>query len=120
VPNAPRPIRTLAALGTVAFSITLPAAAFARYGAIAIDPAAGSWGTSYHEPTRAAAERKAKRDCHGKCHLLLWVHNGCGAAVETKAAYWGGFGPSHDAAIRDARRRAHDHDARFIVWTCSG
>jgi len=120
VRNARRSIRTLTALCPIAFSLIAPAAALARYGAIAIDPATGSWGASDHAATRAIAERKAKHECHGRCRVLIWVRNQCAAAVETKAAYWGGFGQGHNAAIRDARRRAHDRQARFIVWTCSG
>ncbi len=118
--TACRWIRTLVALLPITSSLILPAAALARYGAIAIDPASGSWGISYHAPTRADAERTAKRECPGQCRVLLWVRRECGAAVETQAAYWAGVGRSHNAAIRDARRRAHDRHAKFIVWTCSG
>ncbi|MGI8505441.1 MAG: DUF4189 domain-containing protein [Solirubrobacteraceae bacterium] len=118
--NARRSIRTLTALCTIAVSLIAPAAALARYAAIAIDPVTCTWGTSYHAATRAIAERKAKHECRGRCRVLIWVRDQCAAAVETRAAFWGGFGPSRTAAIRDARRRAHDRHARFIVWTCSG
>ncbi len=122
-----RRIRSLITLGALAFALAAPttastAAATAgrtRYAAIAIDTTNGSWGTSVRALRRRAAEREAQRRCPGACRVLVWVRRQCAAAVETSAAYWGGFGPTYEAALRNARRRARDRKAQFVAWTCS-
>jgi uncharacterized protein DUF4189 len=115
-----RRLNALAVLGTLAVSLALPAAALAAYGAIAINPTTGSWGVSVHAGTRGSAERRAKRECHGRCRVLLWVRNECAAAVETPTRFWGGWGPNRKAAITSARRHAHQRHAHLLAWTCSG
>jgi hypothetical protein len=100
--------------------LAVPASALAFYGAIAVNPQTEAFGGSYNQPTRRAAERTALRKCRGECHTLLWVRNYCAAAVVTRKGFWGGFGPTHNAAIRAARRHAHAPKAKFVTWICTG
>jgi hypothetical protein len=51
---------------------------------------------------------------------VLWVRNYCAAAVVDRKGFWGGFGPTHVAAIRAARTHAHNRRARFVTWVCTG
>jgi hypothetical protein len=104
----------------VVAALALPGVALARYGAIAVNPRTEAYGGSYNWGTRAAAERAAMRKCRGHCRILLWVRDFCAAAVVDRRGFWGGFGATHNAAIRAARRRAHDQRATFVTWVCSG
>lgn len=112
--------RTLLSLVVVTAMLAVPASALAFYGSIAINPQTEGFGGSYRWPTKHGAERAALRHCRGECRTLLWVRNYCAAAVVTRTGFWGGFGPTHNAAIRGARRHAHDQHARFLTWVCSG
>ena len=102
------------------FALAIPAVASAAYGAIAINRSTAAWGVSYRAPAESSAKRQALRKCPGNCRIILWVYNQCGAVVETPTQFVSGAAPSKLAAIRDARRRAHDQRARFIAWVCSG
>lgn len=112
--------RTLLSLIVVTAMLAVPASALAFYGSIAINPQTEAFGGSYKWPSRPAAERAALRHCRGSCKTLLWVRNYCAAAVVNRKGFWGGFGATHLAAIRAARRHAHDPHAKFLTWVCSG
>ena len=113
--------RFAAAVGVaLTLALAAPAVASAAYGAIAINRATAAWGVAYRAPAKWYAKRQALRKCPGNCRVILWVYDQCGAVVETPTKFVSGAGPGKLAAIRDARRRAHDHHARFIAWVCSG
>lgn len=105
-----------------AFTLTLaaPAIASAAYGAIAVNPSTGQWGLSYRAPAKWYAERQALRKCAGKCTVMVWVYDQCGAVVIGRTRFVAGSGASKNGAIRVARRRAHDRRARMLAWVCSG
>jgi hypothetical protein len=112
--------RTLLSLVVVTAMLAVPASALASYGSIAVNSQTEGYGGSYNQPTKKAAERTALRHCRGTCRTLLWVYNDCAAAVVTAKGFWGGFGPTHNVAIRAARKRARNPDAKFLTWVCSG
>jgi hypothetical protein len=112
--------RTLVSLVVVTALLAVPASALAFYGSIAINPQTEAYGGSYNQPTKRAAERTALRKCQGQCRTLLWVRNYCAAAVVTPKGFWGGFGATHNAAIRAARRHARAPKAKFLTWICTG
>jgi hypothetical protein len=112
--------RTLIGLAVVAALLAVPASALAFYGAIAVNPQTEGYGGSYRQPTKQVAERVALRHCRGACRTLLWVRDYCAAAVVDRKGFWGGFGPTHNAAIRAARKHARDRHAKFLTWVCSG
>jgi hypothetical protein len=100
--------------------LVVPASALAFYGSIAVNRQTEAFGVSYHQPTKTAAERAAVKHCKGTCRTLLWVRDYCAAAVVTAKGFWGGFGATHAAAIRAARKHAHNPHATFLTWVCSG
>jgi hypothetical protein len=100
--------------------LAVPASALAFYGSIAVNPQTEAFGGSYNQPTKKAAERTALKHCPGTCRTLLWVRDFCAAAVVTRKGFWGGFGSTHNAAIRAARKHAHNPQAKFLTWVCSG
>jgi len=100
--------------------LAVPASALAFYGSIAVNPQTEAYGGSYKQPTKKAAERAALRHCPGTCRTLLWVSDYCAAAVVDRKGFWGGFGATHNAAIRAARKHAHNSHAKFLTWVCSG
>jgi uncharacterized protein DUF4189 len=100
--------------------LAAPASALAFYGSIAVNPQTEAYGGSYNKATKQAAELTALKHCRGTCKTLLWVHDYCAAAVVTRKGFWGGFGPTHNAAIRAARKHAHNPHAKFLTWVCSG
>jgi hypothetical protein len=112
--------RTLLSLVVVTAMLAVPASALAFYGSIAVNPRTEAFGGSYHQATKTAAERAALHHCRGTCTTLLWVRDFCAAAVVTPKGFWGGFGPTHNAAIRAARKHAHNSHAKLLTWVCSG
>jgi uncharacterized protein DUF4189 len=112
--------RTLLSLVVITATLAAPASALAFYGSIAVNPQTEGYGGSYRQPTKRAAERRALRTCPGSCRTLLWVRNYCAAAVVTRTGFYGGYGATHIAAIKAARRHAHAPHARFVTWVCSG
>ena len=54
-------VSALAVVGTL--SLAIPAAAFAVFGAIAVNPNDGVWGKSWNYPTKAGAENRALNEC---------------------------------------------------------
>jgi site-specific recombinase len=117
-----RSVSRLVAAAAVALTLALaaPAVASAAYGAIAINRSTAAWGLAYRAPARWYAERQALRKCPGNCSVITWVFDQCAAVVETPRTFVSGAGPGKLAAIHNARMRAHDHNARFIAWVCSG
>ena len=110
----------LLSLVVVTAMLAAPASALAFFGAIAVNPQTEAYGASDKQPTKKAAERAALNHCRGTCRTLLWVRDYCAAAVVTPKGFWGGFGPTHIAAIRAARTHAHNPHAKFLTWVCSG
>jgi Domain of unknown function (DUF4189) len=102
--------------------LALPAAAQARWGAIAIDPEIEKIGYARNDPTAAVAKAHAKARCGtSHCKVALWVFNGYGAVVQKKSGvYISGLGRTKNLAFKDARRRAHDSTARPVAWVFSG
>jgi hypothetical protein len=86
-------VRRAVISAVVGISLVAPASALAFYGSIAVNPQTEAYAGSYRQPTKKAAERKG---------------------------FWGGFGPTHVAAIRAARTHAHNRKARFVTWVCTG
>jgi hypothetical protein len=113
--------RRLAATLAVAMMLALaaPALASAAYAAIAVNRSTAAWGVAYRAPAKWYAERQALRKCPGECKVIAWVFDQCAAVVQNHTQFVAGAGPGKLAAIKDARRRAHDHQARFIAWVCS-
>jgi Domain of unknown function (DUF4189) len=112
--------RVLAAAATLLVTLAIPAVASAAYGAIAVNQSTGAWGASYHAPAKWYAERQALRKCAGECDVMVWVRNRCAAVVIGRTKFVAGMAGTKRAAIRVARRRAHDHKARLLAWVCSG
>jgi hypothetical protein len=112
--------RRLAAIAVAVAAFAAPAAAQAAYGAIAVNRHDAAWGVSYNQPSLGAAKRVARRHCRGGCRIMVWVRNRCAAVVTTRTSFYAGIGSTRSRAVRDARRRAHDHYARRLAWTCSG
>jgi hypothetical protein len=110
----------LLSLTVVTAMLAVPASALAFYGSIAVNPQTEAYGGSYSQPTKRAAELAALNHCRGTCKTLLWVRDYCAAAVVTRKGFWGGFGATHIAAIRAARKHAHNPHAKFLTWVCSG
>jgi hypothetical protein len=115
-----RGVRRVAVVSVVLAALAGPAVALARYGSIAVNPQTEAFGGSYNRATKKVAERHALRKCPGRCRVLLWVRDFCAAAVVDRRGFWGGFGATHVAAIRAARKHAHDQHATFLTWVCSG
>jgi hypothetical protein len=116
--SARRVARSLALV--TALSLAIPALAIAAYGAIAVDPHTGAWGLSYSAPAKWYAERQAVRKCAGECNVMVWVRNRCAAVVRSHTTYVAGIGATKKAAIKKARKRAHDRRAPMVAWVCSG
>jgi uncharacterized protein DUF4189 len=107
-------------LCVAAAMLAVPASALAFYGSIAVNPQTEAYGGSYRWDTKREAERAALHRCRGACRTLLWVRNYCAAAVVDHTGFFGGYGATHNAAIRAARRHARDPHATFVTWVCSG
>jgi hypothetical protein len=110
----------LASAVALVIAAAAPALASAAYGAIAVNPKTGDIGLSVNKETQRDAKERAEKDCNGNCQIAVWVRNGCAALVETRTRYWAGIGRTKQQALREARRRAHNPDARRLVWICSG
>lgn len=105
---------------TILLCLAVPAAAFAAYGAIAINPHTGAWGIGYNASTKRRAESVALKRCSGNCRVVVWVRNGCAAVVVGPLRYVSGIGSTKASAIAAARRHAHHPHAPLRAWTCSG
>jgi hypothetical protein len=115
--------RATAALAAVSLLLALPAAAEAAWGAIAVDPVSGRYGTSFGYDTAHGAQHRARIDCHtAHCKVAVWVANGYAALVQkrTNGFYFAGFGKSKHAAFAKALSRAHEPGARHVAWVFSG
>ncbi|HEY8466989.1 MAG TPA: DUF4189 domain-containing protein [Solirubrobacterales bacterium] len=121
-----RAISIMLALALAAFAATTvaPAAAEAAYGAIAVNPNTGAAGVSWGYSTKKAAKKRAKRECMGRCKVVVWVRNGCAAVVHARGRYFWGAARKKDTALKRARRvakrRTGVKKARRVAWTCSG
>jgi hypothetical protein len=104
----------------LSLSLAAPAAAFALYGAIAINPKTAGWGVAYNAPAKWYAKRQALRKCRGFCRVAVWVRNQCAAVVVGPLRYVAGVGPTKRLAIRHARHRSHHPRAPVLAWVCSG
>jgi hypothetical protein len=100
----------------------LPAAAQARWGAIAVDPITGATGVSFDYGTARAAQRRAREECGDKhCLPAVWVFNQFAALVRKRnGAFVAGAGRTRNLAFRKARERAREPHARRVVWVFSG
>ena len=111
---------TAAVALTATLALAAPAIASAAYGAIAINQSTAAWGVAYNQAAKSSAEHTALHKCPGACRVIVWVFDQCAAVVENRTHFVAGVGPGKVAAIKAARRRAHDARARFIAWVCSG
>jgi hypothetical protein len=50
-----------------------------NYGAIAFSQATGNYGYTYDYGSRGSAEQGALNNCGGRCSIVLWFMNACGA-----------------------------------------
>lgn len=120
-----RVIPTVLALALVAFATTTvaPAAAEAAYGAIAVNPNTGAAGVSWGYAKKKAAKKRAKRECAGRCKVVVWVRNGCAAVVHARGRYFWGAARKKATALKRARRAAKKRTgakkARRVAWVCS-
>src|ERR1700753_3099595 len=98
-------VRTTAALAAASLLLALPVAAEAAWGAIAVDPLTGRYGTSFGYDTAHSAQHRARVDGHtSHCKVAVWVANGYAALVQkrTNGFYFAGFGGSKHAAFAKA------------------
>jgi hypothetical protein len=112
----------------VAVAVTLlmaaPAAAFAAFGAIAVDPFTHHWGKSWGYSTKRGAELRALSECRSgdpgtHCQGVVWYKNECAAvsenSSETKFYFAGG---STKRAAKHHLFRLHP-GTRFITAGCA-
>jgi hypothetical protein len=123
----PRAMPLVLALALTAFAGTTaaaPSTAEAAYGAIAVNPKTGAAGGSWGYPTKKKAKRRAKRECTGRCKVVVWVRNGCAAVVHARGRYFWGIARKKQTAIKRARRvakrRTGAKHPRRVGWVCSG
>jgi hypothetical protein len=102
------------------------------FGAIAVDRSDGTFGFSFDFSTRAAAERRALRECRIRsqtdlCRGIVWVRNGCASVAVRRRAdgslsriAWG-IGSSRAQAQRRALNKCQDDGrrCRVLAWTCT-
>jgi len=83
--------RSLALVGALLVTLAWPSskAAADNYGAIAFSQRSGAIGYSFDHWSRAAAEARALTECAGRCRVVLWFRNGCGALA---VGHGNGFG----------------------------
>jgi len=99
--------------------------AAAGYGAIAYSPSNGVWGYSYDYGSRAAAERRAMRECRARgagCRPVVWFRNACGALATGRGdAYGWAWNNSRAQARRRALRECRNRTTgcRLRVDVCS-
>lgn len=96
----------------------LAAAAANQYGAIAFNKQTLSYGYSYNQPTRVAAENRAMNECGGGCTPMMWYANGCGVLATSKERYGAGSGPTRAEATRLAHERC-GKGCRTLVTSCT-
>jgi hypothetical protein len=95
-------------------------AAPARYGAIAVDRAAGARGVSWDYPSRAAAERRAVAECaRAGCRPVVWFRDGCGAVATDGPRLAWGVAPTRARARALARHACGRSGCRVIAWGCT-
>lgn len=113
-----------AIFATAAGAAAAPAPAQAAFGAIAVNPNTGAAGGSWGQPTKKRAKRRAKRECPGRCRVVVWVRNGCAAVVFARSRYFWGIARNRARATRRARKKARRttgvRKARRVGWVCSG
>jgi hypothetical protein len=107
-------------------SIAGAAPALAQYGAIAYDIANGRWGATWNQPTPAAAQEHAMRDCNsGGCQIRLAIGpHQCGALATTENRKgWGtAIHASRDSAKLSALencQRANSGECLVRAWDCN-
>jgi hypothetical protein len=105
-----------------ALLLSLPAAAQADWGAIAVNTATGKTGISYGYNTAAAAKNRARNECgRNKCRVAVWVRNGYAALVQKRnGAFVAGAGKTRRQAFAKARHRAHEQGVRNVISVYSG
>lgn len=120
----PKKLVTLSSIVLCCGALAGPSLASADVGAIAVNPQTGAFGKSFNYNTVAAAKKRALNECPGKaCRLLVIIRNGWGAVVKTpqpNVEYWGGFARTKAGAIRNARQRSGNGNAKRYVTVFSG
>ncbi len=118
----PRRFCILVAAAAVAALFVAPTAARADWGAISINEATRHASISYDYGTQAGAKIRSQAECGSGCHVAVWVRNGYGVLVKTRGGrYIAGLSHrTRSAAIRMARRRAHQPTAPLFAWVFSG
>jgi Domain of unknown function (DUF4189) len=117
------PARFVAGLAAIALLLAAPAAAQAAWGAIAVDPITGNYGSSHNYDTATGAQHRARVECHSShCKVAVWVANGFAALVQkrTNGFYFAGIGRSKHKAFAKALDRANEPSARRVAWVFSG
>ncbi len=112
-------VAVIATLGLAA-----PAAAFAAFGSIAVDPFTHAWGKSWSYSTKKGAEKRALTECRihdpgSHCQGVIWYKNECGAVFENSSdtKFYFAFGPTKRSAKNKVR--AVHPSARFITAGCA-
>jgi Domain of unknown function (DUF4189) len=115
--------RLVAGLAAISLLLAVPAAAQAAWGAIAVDPITGKYGTSFDYNTAHAAQHRARVECGtSHCKVAVWVANGYAALVQKRSngLYFAGYGRTKHDAFKVAIHRAHESGARRVAWVFSG
>jgi uncharacterized protein DUF4189 len=85
-------------------AVVFSSAAFAGWGATALNESTGASGESHGYPNRGAAIGAAIRACGAGCRMINWEHNSCVALATNGSGRWG---ESHGLSDRgSAQRRA--------------
>ena len=101
-------------------ALVFSSAAFAGWGATALNSSTGAYGESHGYGNRGAAIGAAIRVCGAGCRMINWEHNSC-VALATNAS--GGWGEGHGFSSRGAAERralaACGAGCSIKVWACN-
>jgi hypothetical protein len=105
-------------------SALLPGSASAadNYGAIAFSQATGSYGYTYDYGSRGSAEQGALNNCSGRCSIVLWFKNACGAlATGNGSGYGTGWAGTRRRAegIAMSNCQERTNACSILAWACT-
>jgi serine/threonine-protein kinase len=113
-----RPFAIASLLALVAGS----ASAEDNYGAIAFSQATGSYGYTYDYGSRGSAEQGAINKCSGRCGIVLWFKNACGAlATGSGSGYGTGWAGTRRRAegVAMSNCRERTGGCSILAWACT-
>jgi len=94
-------------------------AAFAGFGATALNASTGASGEAYGYPSQEAAINAALQACGAGCTMINWEENTCVALATNGSGGWGeGHGYPTQAAAEQEALNACGAGCSVVEWAC--